>query len=160
MLGSSTSTMKDRGMPVLFFILRGASVVLSCCQTHTHQHLWPTPQLWSTHTHETQVLLRCWDSSWCGVQCFHSENNCSSLEDQDRLSCYSLKKMNKLVIWRWNEGMKYQKMKHRPHGIVQRLINQNFEFVLFRRIHKCQVGHLHVHTDACERARRTETKQD
>lgn len=56
--------------------------------------------------------------------------------------------------------MKYQKMKHRPHGIVQRLINQNFEFVLFRRICKRQVGHLRVHTDACEPAWRAETKQD
>lgn len=50
------------------------------------------------------------------------------------------------MIGRWDEGMKYQKMKHPPHGIVQRLIHQNFEFVLFRRIRKCQVGHLGVHT--------------
>lgn len=56
--------------------------------------------------------------------------------------------------------MKYQKMKHRPHGIVQRLINQNFEFVLFRRIRKRQVGHLRVHTDAREPAWRAETTQD
>lgn len=50
-------------------------------------------------------------------------------------------------------------MEHRPHGIVEGLINQNFEFVLFWRVHKCQVGHLHVDTDARERARRTGSRR-
>lgn len=56
--------------------------------------------------------------------------------------------------------MKCEKMKHPPHGIVQGLIDQHFEFVLFRRVHKGQVGHLHVHRDARERARRTESSRD
>lgn len=35
MLGPSTSTMKERGMPELFFILTGASEFLSChCPRH------------------------------------------------------------------------------------------------------------------------------
>lgn len=41
MLGSSTSTMKERGMPVLFFNLRAGSAFLSCGQTRHVKDVWP-----------------------------------------------------------------------------------------------------------------------
>lgn len=51
MLGSSTSTMKERGMPVLFFNLRAGSAFLSCGQTRHVRDASPPGSQWERAGH-------------------------------------------------------------------------------------------------------------